>query len=57
MSLLDKSLAISRELGMEALMEQVVSRQEILETPKCPRTLLPVPDPVSYTHLTLPTKA
>ena len=30
MSLLDESLAISRELGMRPLMERVLSRQEIL---------------------------
>ena len=31
MSLLDKSLAISTELGMRPLMERVISRQEILK--------------------------
>lgn len=30
MALLDKSLAISRELGMGPLMERVLSRREIL---------------------------
>jgi len=31
MSLLDESLAISRELGMRPLMERVLSRREILK--------------------------